>query len=362
VVLADREFHSPKLAKWLDDKGVYFALRQKKDLHFQLESEPEYRVLKEQGFKPGMSKFYVGDTLTYQLIKGVAGMTINATTGLLSWNNPVAGSYEVIVGAVDAGGLGAAQRFTLTARSNNAPVINSTAVTNGTPGTAYSYDVKAVDADGDRITYSLDTASLNKGMTLDNLGRLRWNPTASNLGSHNVVVSVADGNGGSVSQSYSLVVAGDAIAPKVSLIALNNTVDLGDTITFQARATDNIKVAGLQLLVNGTNVVLDANGIGTVKATAAGTVQGIAKATDTAGNIGQATFDVVVINPSDVNPPTVSLDLSAIGDGFIKAPTDIRGTITDDTGIKGYKLIATPIDGGESKVIFTVDKSNQNIK
>jgi hypothetical protein len=41
-------------------KALYFALRQKKDLHFQLESEPEYRVLKEQALKPGMSKFYIG--------------------------------------------------------------------------------------------------------------------------------------------------------------------------------------------------------------------------------------------------------------------------------------------------------------
>ena len=60
VVLADREFHSPKLAKWLDDKGIYFALRQKKDLHFQSQPGLEYQVLKDQGFQPGMSKFYVG--------------------------------------------------------------------------------------------------------------------------------------------------------------------------------------------------------------------------------------------------------------------------------------------------------------
>ena len=55
VVLADREFHSPKLAKWLDEKGVYFALRQKKNLYFQEKYEQEYKVLKNQGFKPGKS-------------------------------------------------------------------------------------------------------------------------------------------------------------------------------------------------------------------------------------------------------------------------------------------------------------------
>ena len=59
LVLGDREFHSPKLAHWLDNKGVYFALRQKKCLHFQQQSGDEYQILKNKGFKPGMSQFYM---------------------------------------------------------------------------------------------------------------------------------------------------------------------------------------------------------------------------------------------------------------------------------------------------------------
>ncbi|NEO02286.1 MAG: IS4 family transposase [Moorea sp. SIO3I7] len=60
LVLGDREFHSPKLADWLERKGIYFALRQKKDLHFQERNGEQYQVVKELGFKPGMSKFYQG--------------------------------------------------------------------------------------------------------------------------------------------------------------------------------------------------------------------------------------------------------------------------------------------------------------
>ena len=60
LVIGDREFHSPKLAEWLDHQGIYFALRQKKDFHFQQHSGDAYQVLKDQGFKPGMSQFYVG--------------------------------------------------------------------------------------------------------------------------------------------------------------------------------------------------------------------------------------------------------------------------------------------------------------
>jgi len=60
LVLGDREFHSPKLADWLKRQGVAFALRQKKDLHFQQSPDADYQVLKAQGFQPGASKFYVG--------------------------------------------------------------------------------------------------------------------------------------------------------------------------------------------------------------------------------------------------------------------------------------------------------------
>lgn len=60
LVIGDREFHSPKLAEWLDQQGVYFALRQKKDLHFQLYPSDDYQVLKDQGFRPGQSQFYLG--------------------------------------------------------------------------------------------------------------------------------------------------------------------------------------------------------------------------------------------------------------------------------------------------------------
>jgi hypothetical protein len=58
LVLGDREFHSPKLAAWLDSRGVYFALRQKKSLHFRAQQEATYQALKSKGFKPGMSHFY----------------------------------------------------------------------------------------------------------------------------------------------------------------------------------------------------------------------------------------------------------------------------------------------------------------
>jgi hypothetical protein len=200
-----------------------------------------------------------GDTLTYQILSKPSGVDvqINPTTGLLTWDNPTSGQYQIVVGAVDTAGLGAAQGFILTARNNSNPVINSTAPSNVTPGSIYAYDVKATDADGDNLTYNLDSASLGKGITVDALGRLRWNPTTTNVGNNTINVTVNDGNGGSATQTINLTVAQDTVAPSLRLIALNDTANLGSDITFQARATDNVKVASLQLTVDGTPVVLD---------------------------------------------------------------------------------------------------------
>ncbi|WP_397330342.1 RHS repeat-associated core domain-containing protein [Nostoc sp. FACHB-190] len=298
-----------------------------------------------------------GDRLTYQLLSvpaGVTGITIDSTTGLLTWNNPVAGNYRIVVGAVDDGGLGAAQGFNLTARVNNAPFIRSNPVLTATPGSAYAYDVIAADVDGDRLTYTLDQASRDKGITLDILGRLRWNPTVSNIGTHRIVLTVSDGIV-STPQEYDLAVAADTEAPLVRLIANYDTVNQGETVIFQAKATDNIRVAGLQLLVNGNAVVLDTNGMARFTPTTAGTIFAQAIATDTAGNIGQATFDVAVIDTSDLNAPEVSLNLGAIAGSLVTAPIDIRGSISDDGQLDYYRLLVAPVAGGEFREILFVD-------
>lgn len=53
VVIADREFHSPKLATWLNERRTWFVMRQKKSAHIQLHQEREYKALKTFGLKRG---------------------------------------------------------------------------------------------------------------------------------------------------------------------------------------------------------------------------------------------------------------------------------------------------------------------
>lgn len=57
VLLGDREFQSVKLAKWLEQRGVDFALRQKKNTCIS-DDEQVYFALKTLGIQPGMLEFY----------------------------------------------------------------------------------------------------------------------------------------------------------------------------------------------------------------------------------------------------------------------------------------------------------------
>lgn len=56
LVLGDREFHSIKLANWLQSKGIEFVLRQKQNTYICAENQP-YQRLKSLGLVPGVSFF-----------------------------------------------------------------------------------------------------------------------------------------------------------------------------------------------------------------------------------------------------------------------------------------------------------------
>jgi hypothetical protein len=55
-----------------------------------------------------------GDTLTFSLVSGPAGMSINPSTGQITWRVLRRGSQSVSVRVTDQGGLSATQNFTIT--------------------------------------------------------------------------------------------------------------------------------------------------------------------------------------------------------------------------------------------------------
>ncbi len=286
-----------------------------------------------------------GQSLTYQLIESPQGMTINANTGLVQWNTPITGNYKVVVAAFDSQGLGVTQGYTLAAKVNSLPVIRSTNPPTGAiPGVAYRYDIQATDPDGGILNYSLDATSQAKGITLDESGRLSWTPSNSQTGIHAITLTITDAAGGKVTQSFNLTVAPDTTAPKVIINRNKNFTNKGEAVSFQVSATDNVGIANLQLLINNTPVVIDSNGVATFTPTNPGVITAKAFASDAAGNKAEATTTVNVLDPTDTEAPSVSLDLSAITNGQITAPTPIKGTV-NDTNLAYYALEVAPADG-----------------
>ncbi|XHL98542.1 MAG: putative Ig domain-containing protein [Microcoleus anatoxicus] len=294
-----------------------------------------------------------GTISQYQLLQSPPGMTINSMTGVVTWNNPVAGNHQVVVGAVDNSGTGAAQGFELITRANSAAVVPTIPIQSVSPGASYRYDLKATDANGDLLTFALTLSP--SGMTVDEFGRISWKPTATNIGNHPVSVKVTDTFGESVTVSYNLSVVADTVAPKVNIVASNNTANLGDSVTFTVNAVDNVKVESLGLTINGTPVVLDAQGKATVKLNNLTPITAIATAKDAAGNAGTATQTVAAIDPTDINAPTLTINLE--DDTEITAPVNITGTISD-SNLQYYTLEIAPVGSNNFKEVY---RGNANV-
>ncbi|TKB70403.1 MAG: hypothetical protein E8D45_13255, partial [Nitrospira sp.] len=182
-----------------------------------------------------------GGSLTYSLVAPIpAGMTIDVTTGVISWLPTAgqAGANPVTVRVTDPTALFAPQVFTVTVTAANvAPVITSTAVLTGTVGVAYSYPVTATDANGDTITYSL-VAGFPTGMTISpTTGLISWTPTAAQVGANAVTVRATDPGGLFAAQPFTVTVAAAAAAPVITSTAVT-TGTVGVAYSYDVNATD----------------------------------------------------------------------------------------------------------------------------
>ncbi|MFC1800801.1 S8 family serine peptidase, partial [Nanoarchaeota archaeon] len=89
---------------------------------------------------------------------------------------------------------------------NDVPTISSTPVTSTNVGASYQYSVIANDIELDTLTYSLTTKP--NGMSISSTtGVISWTVAQGYQGNQNVIVKVDDGNGGIITQPYTLNVA-----------------------------------------------------------------------------------------------------------------------------------------------------------
>src|SRR3989339_1532400 len=140
---------------------------------------------------------------TYSLTTLPSGMTINPTSGVIQWTPSSTGNFNVTVVASNGISPDASQSFTINVQSSTtfAPIITSTAVTSGTVGQLYTYDVET-DANPNP-TYSLTT--FPSGMTINSTtGLIQWTPLSA--GNFDVTVVASNGINPDATQSFSVTV------------------------------------------------------------------------------------------------------------------------------------------------------------
>jgi|GEM_PF-1094673 len=287
-----------------------------------------------------------GDPILYSLPTRPSGMTINTTTGIISWRPQERGSYSVTVKASDPSGLSSSQSFKISVvdrPSNSSPRITSSPVTTASVETPYSYDVEATDSNGDVLFYTLSNKP--SGMTIDlTTGLINWTPSSSQAGSQYVKVDVVDSKGGKTSQSFYITVSNTTVSnnPPVFTSTPVITAPVKKYYVYDVNAVDPDGDAIKYSLAKKPDGMTINSSTGLVYwyASRSGSFDVSIKATDSKGNSAYQNFTITVgtasggVSASSVSPCDVT------GDGLVTI-ADIQKIITG----RGANDLSLDIDG-----------------
>ncbi|MBK7930881.1 MAG: VCBS repeat-containing protein [Bryobacterales bacterium] len=293
-----------------------------------------------------------GDLLTFFFSAAPFGMGIHPTTGVLSWTPSLAqtGPHNVIAGVRDLAGFTRLQSFTIQVTNpNRQPTITSTAPTAGAIGNTYSYTPAATDPDpGDILSWSLVEAPT--GATINSAsGLVLFNAAAP--GAYPFTIEVADLLGAFHRQSFTVNIAAIVNNPPVFTSTPPTNVEAGQSLVYQAAATDPEADTILFSLVSGPNgMAITPTGrlTWTIPNNAAGSQNVVLRAADPSGASSQQAF-TLTIAPIDTTPPTISI-LSPANDALVAGEVPVTGTVTD-ANLVSWKL-EYQISGGASWVLL----------
>ncbi|MEO6739180.1 MAG: putative Ig domain-containing protein [Chthoniobacteraceae bacterium] len=180
-----------------------------------------------------------GTGVTYLLVSGPGGASINATTGALAWT-PDAGSAAQSAFEIRAvNGTGAYARQTwsvIVSGTNAAPVLAAVADQRVAEGQLLMVRFAAVDPEGLPVTFFVD--HLPAGATFDAAtATLRWRPGALQAGTYPGVRVTASDGVSETTRTFQIIVTPTNLAPEFTQ-PVDRTVSEGSAVSFVLRATD----------------------------------------------------------------------------------------------------------------------------
>ncbi len=308
----------------------------------------------------------IGDTLTYT--SDASGwLSFNAATRTFSGTplNADVGTVTVTVTADDGnGGTVSDTSDIVISNSNDAPTVANPipdqAATEDTPFTFTFAANTFNDVDtSDTLTYTSDAL----GWLSFNAGTRTFSGTPLNadVGTVTITVTADDGNGGTVSDTFDIVISNSNDAPTVAnpipdQIATEDTpftftfaantfadIDVGDTLTYTSDASGWLSFNAATRTFTGTPLNAD---VGTVTITVT--------ADDGNGGTVSDTFDIVISNTNDAPIGSVTIDNMTPVEGDTLA---VSNSLADADGLSGPISYQWFLDGvaigGETGTTYT---------
>jgi hypothetical protein len=204
--------------------------------------------------------------------------------------------------------------------------------------------VAASAADNVRVAgvqFLLDNQPLGAEVTTPPY-RISWDTTRVKNGTHTLTTIARDASGNAATASVTVVSSNDLAAPTVTMTNPTGGATVSGSVPLTADASDDIEVAGVQFIVDGTPfgamVTMPPYAIAwstLAVPNGAHTVTAIAR--DTAGKETTA-VGVTVTVANDKTPPTVALIAPGVG-ASVSSTVTVAASAADDTALIGVRFL-----------------------
>ena len=306
-----------------------------------------------------------GDTLTYTASstdENIAAAYIFFGDLLIIAVKP--GKVTVTLTAEDADGNQVSDAFevTVTAPPNQAPTVASAisdaTIANGSGTKRVSLSGVFTDADSDDLTVKASSSNESVATVSVSADYSTLTVTAKARGSATITVTAADGNGGSVEDSFTVTVkAAPVVAAAISDVSeleIDATHEVsmsgvfsdadGDAVTVTGASSSDNSIAVVSTAIDGATSAVTAI---TVIAKGEGTATITVTARDSDGNGVSDAFTVTVPavrqQPVELPGPVVSLDVTASGENSVS----MSWSAPESGGAPGGYIVHVRPEGGK---------------
>jgi hypothetical protein len=286
---------------------------------------------------------------TFALASGSlpAGLTLNASTGVISGTPTTAGPFSFTVKVTDSTPGQAAIATTSNCGITIAPpalVALCAPGTTGQVGVSFSSQVQASGGTAP-YTFTLNSGSLPPGLTLSTSGLISGTPTTA--GPFSFTVKVTDSTGGTaliaITPSCGITIAPPAL---VAMCAPGTTGQVGVSFSSQVQASGG--TAPYTFTLNSGSLppglTLSTSGLISGTPTTAGPFSFTVKVTDSTGGTA-----LTAITPScgiTIAPPNMSAQCAAANTGMVGVPYSSPITVTGGTAPYTFTLASGSLPTG----------------